>query len=78
MVFKHSFLTSKNSFLCFVSSAYVFLSDPIFSLFAFTNKVTAVHSRIIWSCDWSPDSKFFFTGSRDKKVIYFTQLFFQV
>ncbi|XP_036177217.1 elongator complex protein 2 isoform X4 [Myotis myotis] len=43
--------------------------DPIFSLFAFTNKVTAVHSRIIWSCDWSPDSKFFFTGSRDKKVV---------
>lgn len=43
--------------------------DPIFSLFAFTNKITAVHSRIIWSCDWSPDSKFFFTGSRDKKVV---------
>ncbi|KAF6087935.1 elongator acetyltransferase complex subunit 2 [Phyllostomus discolor] len=43
--------------------------DPIFSLFAFTNKVTAVHSRIIWSCDWSPDSKFFFTGSRDRKVV---------
>ncbi|XP_036888980.1 elongator complex protein 2 isoform X1 [Sturnira hondurensis] len=43
--------------------------DPVFSLFAFTNKVTAVHSRIIWSCDWSPDSKFFFTGSRDRKVV---------
>ncbi|XP_037364539.1 elongator complex protein 2 [Talpa occidentalis] len=43
--------------------------DPIFSLFAFTNKITAVHSRIIWSCDWSPDSKYFFTGSRDKKVV---------
>ncbi|KAF3829857.1 hypothetical protein GH733_001808 [Mirounga leonina] len=45
------------------------LTDPVFSLFAFTNKVTAVHSRIIWSCDWSPDSKYFFTGSRDKKVV---------
>ncbi|KAM5222241.1 elongator complex protein 2 isoform 4-T4 [Ctenodactylus gundi] len=43
--------------------------DPIFSLFAFTNKVTSVHSRIIWSCDWSPDGKYFFTGSRDKKVV---------
>ncbi|XP_025786819.1 elongator complex protein 2 isoform X6 [Puma concolor] len=43
--------------------------DPIFSLFAFTNKITAVHSRIIWSCDWSPDSVYFFTGSRDKKVV---------
>ncbi|XP_024619910.1 elongator complex protein 2 isoform X2 [Neophocaena asiaeorientalis asiaeorientalis] len=43
--------------------------DPVFSLFAFTNKITAVHSRIIWSCDWSPDGKYFFTGSRDKKVV---------
>ncbi|XP_076991723.1 elongator complex protein 2 isoform X2 [Tamandua tetradactyla] len=43
--------------------------EPVFSLFAFTNKVTAVHSRIIWSCDWSPDGKYFFTGSRDKKVV---------
>ncbi|XP_073188570.1 elongator complex protein 2 isoform X3 [Lepidochelys kempii] len=44
-------------------------SDPVFSLFAYTDKNTAVHSRIIWSCDWTPDSKYFITGSRDKKVI---------
>ncbi|XP_021504900.1 elongator complex protein 2 isoform X2 [Meriones unguiculatus] len=43
--------------------------DPFFTLFAFTNTVTSVHSRIIWSCSWSPDSKYFFTGSRDKKVV---------
>ncbi|XP_045151970.1 elongator complex protein 2, partial [Echinops telfairi] len=43
--------------------------EPVFILFAFTNKVTAVHSRIIWSCDWSPDGKYFFTGSRDRKVV---------
>ncbi|XP_006835141.1 PREDICTED: elongator complex protein 2 isoform X4 [Chrysochloris asiatica] len=43
--------------------------EPIFTLFAFTNQVTAVHSRIIWSCDWSPDGKHFFTGSRDRKVV---------
>ncbi|XP_053099846.1 elongator complex protein 2 isoform X2 [Hemicordylus capensis] len=43
--------------------------EPAFSLFAYTNQNTALHSRIIWSCDWTPDSKYFITGSRDKKVI---------
>ncbi|KAM3596864.1 uncharacterized protein V6R79_021827 [Siganus canaliculatus] len=43
--------------------------EPQFSLYFHTAKDTAVHSRIIWSCDWSPDSKYFATSSRDKKVI---------
>ncbi|XP_015269628.1 PREDICTED: elongator complex protein 2-like, partial [Gekko japonicus] len=43
--------------------------EPAFSLFACTDQRTAVHSRIIWSCDWTPDSKYFVTGSRDKKVV---------
>uniref|UniRef100_A0AAX7U4P1 Elongator complex protein 2 n=1 Tax=Astatotilapia calliptera TaxID=8154 RepID=A0AAX7U4P1_ASTCA len=43
--------------------------EPLFSLYAHTEKDTAIHSRIIWSCDWSPDGKFFVTSSRDKKVI---------
>uniref|UniRef100_A0A3Q2CIK9 Elongator complex protein 2 n=1 Tax=Cyprinodon variegatus TaxID=28743 RepID=A0A3Q2CIK9_CYPVA len=43
--------------------------EPLFSLCAHTNKDTATHSRIIWSCDWSSDSKYFVTSSRDKKVI---------
>ncbi|XP_063778997.1 elongator complex protein 2 isoform X2 [Pseudophryne corroboree] len=44
-------------------------SEPQFILHANTDKNTSAHSRIIWSCDWTPDSKFFVTGSRDKKVI---------
>uniref|UniRef100_A0A8C3AMH6 Elongator complex protein 2 n=1 Tax=Cyclopterus lumpus TaxID=8103 RepID=A0A8C3AMH6_CYCLU len=43
--------------------------EPRFSLYAHTRKDTAIHSRIIWSCDWSPDSKYFVTSSRDKKVM---------
>ncbi|XP_051825717.1 elongator complex protein 2 isoform X2 [Antechinus flavipes] len=44
-------------------------SEPAFSLCAFTERNTSVHKRIIWSCDWSPDSRYFFTGSRDRKVV---------
>ncbi|NXC17397.1 ELP2 protein, partial [Corythaeola cristata] len=48
-------------------------SGPVFICCAYTDKNTAVHSRIIWSCDWTPDSKYFITGSRDKKVIIWGQ-----
>ncbi|XDV34745.1 hypothetical protein PO909_004873 [Leuciscus waleckii] len=44
-------------------------TETSFSLYANTSKDTAVHTRIIWSCDWSSDSKYFVTSSRDKKVI---------
>ncbi|KAG8442531.1 hypothetical protein GDO86_011361 [Hymenochirus boettgeri] len=40
-----------------------------FILYAHTDKNTSEHTRIIWTCDWTPDSKYFVTGSRDKKVI---------
>ncbi|XP_053570557.1 elongator complex protein 2 [Bombina bombina] len=43
--------------------------ESSFVLYAHTDKSTCVHSRIIWTCDWTPDSKYFVTGSRDKKVI---------
>ncbi|XP_061903182.1 elongator complex protein 2 isoform X1 [Entelurus aequoreus] len=40
-----------------------------FLLQAHTHTHTAVHTRIIWSCDWTHDSRYFATSSRDKKVI---------
>ncbi|XP_077404393.1 elongator complex protein 2 isoform X2 [Vanacampus margaritifer] len=43
--------------------------EPDYGLYARTTKDTSVHSRIIWSCDWSPDGSYFVTSSRDKKVI---------
>uniref|UniRef100_A0A4W5Q9M8 Elongator complex protein 2 n=1 Tax=Hucho hucho TaxID=62062 RepID=A0A4W5Q9M8_9TELE len=43
--------------------------EPHFSLYTSTRKDTAVHTRIIWSCDWSADNQYFVTSSRDKKVI---------
>ncbi|KAL2080049.1 hypothetical protein ACEWY4_023842 [Coilia grayii] len=44
-------------------------TESHFSLYAHTGKDTAVHTRIIWSCDWSFDNKYFVTSSRDKKVM---------
>lgn len=40
-----------------------------YELIATTDKKNGIHARIIWSCDWSPDSKFFVTASRDGKCV---------
>ncbi|OWF40684.1 Elongator complex protein 2 [Mizuhopecten yessoensis] len=44
-------------------------TEPLFSKMAATDKKSAVHTRIIWSCAWSHDDKYFFTAARDKKVL---------
>ncbi|KAJ8932764.1 hypothetical protein NQ314_014466 [Rhamnusium bicolor] len=43
-----------------------------FELVATTNKSTGIHSRIIWTCAWSHNSKYFATGSRDGKIVVWT------
>lgn len=39
-----------------------------FELIATTDRNNGVHERLIWTCSWSHDDKFFATGSRDGKV----------
>lgn len=40
-----------------------------YKLLATADKKNGIHSRIIWTCDWTHDSKYFATGSRDAKVV---------
>lgn len=52
------------------------LADDIicnYELIGTTDKKNGIHSRIIWTCDWSHDSKTFATGSRDAKVVIWTR-----
>lgn len=44
-----------------------------YALVASTDKTNGVHTRIIWSCDWSHDGKYFATSSRDGKVVAWTR-----
>lgn len=40
-----------------------------FRLITMPDRKNGIHSRIIWTCDWSHDSKLFATGSRDGKCV---------
>lgn len=41
---------------------------PIYKLILISPATGSLHTRIIWCCAWSHDSKFFATGSRDGKI----------
>ncbi|XP_011298097.1 probable elongator complex protein 2 [Fopius arisanus] len=41
---------------------------PSYELLVVSPAVNALHTRIIWCCCWSPDSKYFATGSREGKI----------
>ncbi|XP_063702419.1 elongator complex protein 2 [Culicoides brevitarsis] len=43
-----------------------------FDLVGCSNPKGGIHARIIWTCDWTGDGKYFVTGSRDKKVVAWT------
>ncbi|XP_041365470.1 elongator complex protein 2-like isoform X2 [Gigantopelta aegis] len=45
------------------------ISDTMFEEIGSVDKKTSSHSRIIWTCAWTYDDKYFMTGSRDKKVM---------
>lgn len=45
-----------------------------YKLVATTDKKNGIHGRIIWTCDWTHDSKYFATGSRDGKVVAWQQI----
>ena len=45
----------------------LFVTGPLFRLVARSDKKNQ-HARIIWSCAWTADDKYFATASRDKKV----------
>lgn len=48
-------------------------NDGSFELVATTDKQTSIHTRIIWCCAWSSDSRYFATGSRDGRVVVWTR-----
>jgi len=43
-----------------------------YTLLQKTDKTNCVHSRIIWSCAWTCDDRYFITVSRDKKAVVWT------
>lgn len=44
-------------------------AEGSYALMCASDRTNGIHQRIIWSCDWSRDNKFFATSSRDGKVV---------
>lgn len=44
-----------------------------FEVAASSSRNNGIHERIIWTCCWTHDDKFFATGSRDGKVVAWTK-----
>lgn len=44
-----------------------------FIIISKSNKKTGIHTRIIWCCAWTHDSLYFATGSRDGKLVIWSQ-----
>lgn len=40
-----------------------------FTLISCSDKTNGIHTRIIWTCDWTHNSAIFATGSRDGKLV---------
>lgn len=51
--------------------------DGNFELAATTDKNTTIHSRIIWTCAWSHDSRYFATGRHIIRYSFFSCRFIQ-
>lgn len=47
--------------------------QPNFEIVASSSRNNGIHERIIWTCCWTHDDKFFATGSRDGKVVAWTK-----
>uniref|UniRef100_A0A1A9WBK9 Elongator complex protein 2 n=1 Tax=Glossina brevipalpis TaxID=37001 RepID=A0A1A9WBK9_9MUSC len=47
-------------------------SSILYALIACTEKSNGIHTRIIWSCDWSHDNQYFITTSREGKAVVWT------
>lgn len=54
-------------------SLFLRKENDSFELIATVDKKTSIHTRIIWCCAWTGDSKYFVTGSRDGTAVIWSK-----